>query len=74
MIKSDKGFAFILEPNQQVMQEVVKLLAPLNTTRLEGYAEGTDISMWMRAGVPGEASLSLMCFLSTFLPFITPAT
>lgn len=42
------------------MQEVVKLLAPLNTTKLEGYAEGTDISMWMRAGVPGEASFSQM--------------
>lgn len=49
---------FLSDPNQQVMQEVVKLLAPLNTTKLEGYAEGTDISMWMRAGVPGEATFS----------------
>lgn len=40
---------------QKVMQEVVKLLAPLNTTKLEGYAEGTDISSWMRAGVPGAS-------------------
>lgn len=40
------------------MQEVVKLLAPLNTTKLEGNAEGTDISMWMRSGVPGEAGFS----------------
>lgn len=48
----------VLEPTRQVMQEVVKLLAPLNTTQLEGYAEGTDISMWMRAGVPGEATCS----------------
>lgn len=36
------------------MEEVVKLLAPINTTKLEGYAEGTDIEPWMRAGVPGE--------------------
>lgn len=36
------------------MEEVVKLLAPINTTKLEGYAEGTDISPWMKAGVPGE--------------------
>lgn len=36
------------------MEEVVKLLAPINTTKLEGYAEGTDIAPWMRAGVPGE--------------------
>lgn len=36
------------------MEEVVKLLAPINTTKLEGYAEGTDISLWMKAGVPGE--------------------
>lgn len=53
------------------MQEVVKLLAPLNTTRLEGYAEGTDISMWMRAGVPGEATFSLKGF---FLAFYNPDT
>lgn len=36
------------------MEEVVKLLAPINTTKLEGYAEGTDISPWMKAGVPGQ--------------------
>lgn len=42
------------------MEEVVKLLAPLNTTKLEAYAEGTDISPWMRAGVPGEASFCLV--------------
>lgn len=36
------------------MEEVVKLLAPINTTKLEAYAEGTDISPWMQAGVPGE--------------------
>lgn len=44
------------------MEEVVKLLAPLNTTKLEAYAEGTDISPWMRSGVPGEASFCLKWF------------
>ncbi|XP_077577209.1 carboxypeptidase Q-like [Stigmatopora nigra] len=40
---------------QKVMEEVVKLLAPLNTTKLEAYGEGTDISPWMQAGVPGAS-------------------
>lgn len=39
---------------QQVMEEVVKLLAPINTTKLETHGEGTDISQWMQAGVPGQ--------------------
>lgn len=42
------------------MEEVVQLLAPINTTKLEGYAEGVDISPWMRAGVPGELLLSFL--------------
>lgn len=54
------------------MQEVVKLLAPLNLTKLEGYAEGTDISPWMRAGVPGEASFSLKLFFFSFLIPVIP--
>ncbi|KAG7250094.1 hypothetical protein CRUP_002619, partial [Coryphaenoides rupestris] len=37
---------------QKVMQEVVMLLAPMNTTRLEPHGEGTDIGPWMQAGVP----------------------
>ncbi|XP_077383864.1 carboxypeptidase Q-like isoform X1 [Festucalex cinctus] len=40
---------------QKVMEEVVKLLAPLNTTKLESHGEGTDISPWMQAGVPGAS-------------------
>ncbi|XP_059911182.1 carboxypeptidase Q-like [Gadus macrocephalus] len=40
---------------QKVMQEVVQLLAPLNTTRLEPHGEGTDIGPWMQAGVPGAS-------------------
>nr|XP_040020283.1 carboxypeptidase Q-like [Gasterosteus aculeatus aculeatus]XP_040020285.1 carboxypeptidase Q-like [Gasterosteus aculeatus aculeatus] len=40
---------------QKVMAEVVKLLAPINTTKLETHGEGTDISPWMQAGVPGAS-------------------
>ncbi|XP_028986292.1 LOW QUALITY PROTEIN: carboxypeptidase Q-like [Betta splendens] len=40
---------------RKVMEEVVKLLAPINTTKLETHAEGTDISPWMQAGVPGAS-------------------
>ncbi|XP_037533182.1 carboxypeptidase Q [Nematolebias whitei] len=40
---------------QKVMEEVVKLLAPINTTKLEMNGEGTDISLWMQAGVPGAS-------------------
>lgn len=50
---------------QQVMEEVVKLLAPINMTKLEAYAEGTDISPWMQAGVPGE--LNYYVYLSASL-------
>ncbi|XP_035018354.1 carboxypeptidase Q [Hippoglossus stenolepis] len=38
-----------------VMEEVVKLLAPINTTKLEANGEGTDISQWIQAGVPGAS-------------------
>lgn len=41
------------------MEEVVKLLAPINTTKLEAHGEGTDISPWMQAGVPGQLNLFL---------------
>ncbi|XP_071381535.1 carboxypeptidase Q-like [Centroberyx affinis] len=40
---------------QKVMEEVVKLLAPINTTQLETPADGEDISAWMQAGVPGAS-------------------
>ncbi|XP_012994667.2 carboxypeptidase Q isoform X1 [Esox lucius] len=38
-----------------IMAEVMKLLKPINTTNLEEHAEGTDIEMWMDAGVPGAS-------------------
>lgn len=39
----------------KVMEEVVKLLAPINATKLEPHGEGTDISPWMQAGIPGAS-------------------
>ncbi|XP_049336573.1 carboxypeptidase Q [Astyanax mexicanus] len=38
-----------------IMKEVMKLLAPINVTSLEEHGEGTDINMWMKAGVPGAS-------------------
>ncbi|XP_076016808.1 carboxypeptidase Q-like [Genypterus blacodes] len=40
---------------REVMEQVVKLLARINTTKLEADGEGTDISPWMKAGVPGAS-------------------
>lgn len=40
---------------RRVMGEVVKLLAPINMTKLEPDGEGTDISPWLQAGVPGAS-------------------
>lgn len=37
-----------------IMKEVMNLLAPINVTSLEEHGEGTDINMWMKAGVPGQ--------------------
>ncbi|XP_026139966.1 carboxypeptidase Q isoform X2 [Carassius auratus] len=38
-----------------IMKELMKLLAPINVTSLEEHGEGTDINMWMKAGVPGAS-------------------
>ncbi|TSK34860.1 Carboxypeptidase Q [Bagarius yarrelli] len=38
-----------------IMAEIMKLLAPINVTSLEKHGEGTDINMWMQAGVPGAS-------------------
>ncbi|XP_054897852.1 carboxypeptidase Q-like isoform X2 [Poeciliopsis prolifica] len=43
------------EEARKVMQEVTKLLAPINVTKLETDAEGMDIFLWMQAGVPGAS-------------------
>ncbi|XP_042345618.1 carboxypeptidase Q-like isoform X2 [Plectropomus leopardus] len=39
---------------RKVMEEVMKLLAPINLTKLEPDADGEDIKLWMQAGVPGK--------------------
>ncbi|XP_070538745.1 carboxypeptidase Q-like [Ptychodera flava] len=36
-----------------IMEHIVQLLAPVNATQLSKGAEGTDIELWLRAGVPG---------------------
>jgi carboxypeptidase Q len=38
-----------------VMQEVVQLLAPINTSYVFPNGDGTDISPWVEAGVPGAS-------------------
>ncbi|XP_052767631.1 carboxypeptidase Q-like [Mya arenaria] len=43
----------------KVMSEVVQLLKQINASNLDTGGEGTDISPWMKAGVPG-ASLANM--------------
>ncbi|KAM6909813.1 carboxypeptidase Q-like [Xenentodon cancila] len=40
---------------RKVMEEVVKLLAPINTTKLEPNGEETDIAPWIEAGIPGAS-------------------
>jgi carboxypeptidase Q len=50
------NFTFIGSTNaNKVMTEVLKLLAPINASILDGGGEGTDISPWMLAGVPGAS-------------------
>uniref|UniRef100_A0A3P9JV48 Carboxypeptidase Q n=1 Tax=Oryzias latipes TaxID=8090 RepID=A0A3P9JV48_ORYLA len=53
---------------RKVMEEVVKLLAPINVTKLEDNGEGTDISPWMKVGVPVGPSygFSINSFFSFF--------
>lgn len=49
------GIQFSGKPEARtIMSEVMQLLAPINITKLYDPAEGTDISFWMQAGVPGE--------------------
>jgi len=39
----------------EIMQEIAQLLQPINTTLLTTGGDGTDISPWMNAGVPGAS-------------------
>ncbi|KAM3927703.1 carboxypeptidase Q [Leptodactylus fuscus] len=52
------GIQFSGKPEARaIMTEVMKLLEPINITKLYDYADGTDISFWMEAGVPGASIL-----------------
>lgn len=50
-----------------IMKEVMKLLAAINVTSLEEHGEGTDINMWMKAGVPGQFHLEQNSVLALVL-------
>lgn len=51
-----QGLQFTGSPRARaILGEVMKLLAPINTTTLEEHGEGTDIYLWMAAGVPGAS-------------------
>lgn len=43
----------------KIMTEVLKLLQSINASILDGGGEGTDISPWMSAGVPGASLKNL---------------
>ncbi|XP_007532316.1 carboxypeptidase Q [Erinaceus europaeus] len=45
------------EKARAIMKEVMKLLQPINVTQLFTAGEGTDISFWIQAGVPGASLL-----------------
>ncbi|KAM4689765.1 carboxypeptidase Q isoform 1-T2 [Discoglossus pictus] len=52
------GIQFRGKPEARViMNEIMQLLKPINITNLYEDAEGTDISFWMEAGVPGASLL-----------------
>ena len=38
-----------------IMSEIMKLLQPINASKLDKGGEGTDINPWMQAGVPGAS-------------------
>ncbi|XP_036395494.1 carboxypeptidase Q-like [Megalops cyprinoides] len=53
------GMQFTGKPlARKVMREVMKLLEPINATKLEEPAEGIDVNIWMQAGVPGASLLN----------------
>lgn len=42
------------EKARAIMEQVMSLLQPINTTQVFGAGEGTDINFWIQAGVPGK--------------------
>ncbi|XP_073406531.1 carboxypeptidase Q isoform X2 [Dendrobates tinctorius] len=52
------GMEFSGKPEARaIMSEIMQLLEPINITKLYDHADGTDISFWMEAGVPGASLL-----------------
>ncbi|XP_069587769.1 carboxypeptidase Q [Ranitomeya imitator] len=52
------GMEFSGKPEAKaIMSEIMQLLEPINITKLYDHADGTDISFWMEAGVPGASLL-----------------
>lgn len=39
---------------RNIMKEIMKLLTPINVTGVFEDGKATDISYWMRDGIPGE--------------------
>ncbi|XP_044149624.1 carboxypeptidase Q isoform X2 [Bufo gargarizans] len=52
------GMQFSGKPQARaIMSDIMQLLEPINITKLYDNADGTDISFWMEAGVPGASLL-----------------
>ncbi|XP_042320873.1 carboxypeptidase Q [Sceloporus undulatus] len=50
------GLAFTgSDKARRIMKEIMKLLKPINITDVFENGEGTDISYWMQAGIPGAS-------------------
>ncbi|XP_077604290.1 carboxypeptidase Q [Crocuta crocuta] len=45
------------EKARAIMEEVMRLLQPVNVTQVFRGGEGTDINFWIQAGVPGASLL-----------------
>lgn len=51
-----KGLQFTgSDKARAIMEEVMRLLQPLNVTQVFSDGEGTDINFWIQAGVPGAS-------------------
>lgn len=49
------GLAFTGSDNaRSIIKEVMKLLKPINVTKVYENGGGTDVNYWIHDGVPGE--------------------
>ena len=48
-----------------IVEEVMRLLQPVNVTRVFRAGEGTDINFWIQAGVPGKTKRRRRCSSGT---------